>query len=243
MKPRPIVLAIDSDRGMRRLLRQVLEPEGYRVFESDTGQRGLELAANRRPDLIILELELPDLDGLAVLKYLREWSRAPVLVLSGRETEPDKVSALDAGANDYLIKPFGSAELLARLRVLRRPIPWVIEGPILEEGDISINLATHEVRLGGRPMQLTPTEEALFYILARYAGNLVTSAYLIRSIWGLEARNKERDVQVYIGILRKKLADQGSRARIQTQGSAGYKLLVNDTSAALRMGFPSVARA
>jgi two-component system KDP operon response regulator KdpE len=226
MKPRPIVVAIDSDKGTRRLLRQVLEPRGYRVFEADTAQRGLQAASGHRPDVVILELDLPDLDGLNVLERLREWSRAPVLVLSGRKGEADKVAALDAGANDYLTKPFGSGELLARLRVLQRPIPWVTEGPLLQEGNFSVNLATHEVRIKGRRVQLTPTEEALLYVLVRYAGKVVTTTHLIRSLWGPEAQNKTRDVQVYLGSLRKKLESYASGVRIETKGSVGYKLLL-----------------
>jgi two-component system, OmpR family, KDP operon response regulator KdpE len=231
MKPRPIVVAIDTDKGTRRLLRQVLEPRCYRVFEADTGQRGLEAVTRRRPDIVILELDLPDLDGLSVLEGLREWSRAPVLILSRRESEADKVAALDAGANDYLTKPFGSDELLARLRVLQRPIPWVTDGPLLQEGGFSVNLATHEVRINGRRLQLTPTEEALLYLLVRYTGKVVTSTHLIRSLWGPEAQSKTRDLQVYMGSLRKKLEGYGSRARIQTKGSIGYKLLLTNSEA------------
>ena len=227
MKPRPIVVAIDTDKGTRRLLRQVLEPRGYRVFEADTAQRGLEVATRRRPDVVILELDLPDLDGIRVLERLREWSRAPVLVLSRRVREADKVAALDAGANDYLTKPFGSDELLARLRVLQRPIPWVTDGPLLQEGDFSVNLATHEVRIKGRRLPLTPTEEALLYLLVRYAGKVVTSTHLIRSLWGPGAPSKTRDLQVYLSSLRKKMEGYNSKARIQTKGSIGYRLLLS----------------
>ena len=231
MKPRPIVLAIDADKGTRRLLRQVLEPRGYRVFDADTARRGLEEAVELRADVIILELDLPDLDGLQVLERLREWSRAAVLVLSGRANESDKVAALDAGANDYLTKPFGSSELLARLRVLQRPIPWVMDGPLLQEGEFLVNLATHEVRIHGRRLQLTPTEEALFCLLIRYPGKVVTSTHLVRSLWGPEAENKTRDLQVHLGTLRKKLEAHGDRVRIETNGSIGYKLRFNPGAA------------
>ena len=127
MKPRPIVVIIDGDKGTRRLLRQVLEPQPYRVFEAANAQHGLAEAVRWRPDVVILDLDLPDLDGLSLLKRLREWSRAPVLVLSAWHREEDKVAALDAGANDYLTKPFGSSELLARLRVLQRSAPWIAQ--------------------------------------------------------------------------------------------------------------------
>ena len=224
MKPRPIVVIIDGDRGTRRLLQQMLKPQGYRVFDAENAQRGLEKAVQCRPDITILDLDLPDLDGLAFLERLREWSRAPVLVLSARDREEDKVAALDAGANDYLTKPFGSAELLARLRVLQRSVPWVTDGPLLVEGNLSVNLATHEVRLKGRRIKLTPTEEALFYVLVRYAGKVVTCRHLTSCLWGIEGESRFRDLHVYIGSLRKKLQHHGGAVRIKTEGSTGYKL-------------------
>jgi two-component system KDP operon response regulator KdpE len=223
IKPRPIVLCIDGDKGMRRLLRQVLESQAYRVFDAANAQHGLELTVRWRPDVIILDLDLPDSDGLSLLERLREWRRAPVLVLSARDGETDKVAALDAGANDFMTKPFGSAELLARLRVLQRSVPWITDGPILAEGEVTVNLATHEVSLKGRRIKLTPTEEALFYLLVRYAGKLVTCGHLIRSLWGNQ-ENKIHDLHVYIRSLRKKLTNHGGAVRIKTEGSAGYKL-------------------
>jgi two-component system KDP operon response regulator KdpE len=229
MKPRPIVVIIDGDKRTRCLLRQVLKPHAYRVFEADNARRGLEAAARCRADVVILELDLPDSDGLSLLERLREWSRAPVLVLSARNREADKVAALDAGANDFMTKPFGSAELLARLRVLQRSAPWIMDGPLLVEGGVSMNLATHEVRLMGRQVKFTPTEEALFYILVRYAGKLVTCTHLTRCVWGIEGEDKMRDLHVYIGNLRKKLESHGGGVRIETEGSAGYRLqLVSD---------------
>jgi two-component system, OmpR family, KDP operon response regulator KdpE len=240
MKPRPIVVIIDGDKGTRRLLRQVLEPQAYRVFEADNAQGGLEAALRWRPDVVILDLELPGADGLSVLERLREWSRAPVLVLSAKDWEEDKVAALDAGANDYLTKPFGSAELLARLRVLQRSVPWIMDGPLLVEGEVSVNLATHEVRLKGRPVKLTPTEEALFYMLVRYAGKVVTCKHLTRCLWGVEGENKIQDLHVYVGNLRKKLEANGHGVRIKTEGSTGYKLqLVSDDE---NESHPEIAR-
>ncbi len=224
MKPRPIVVIIDGDKGMRRLLRQVLKPQAYRIFEADTGGRGLEQAVQWRPDVVILDPDLPDSDGLTLVRRLREWSRAPVLVLSVRDTEVDKVAALDAGVNDYLTKPFGTAELLARLRVLQRSAPWIMDGPLLIEGDVSVNLATHEVRLRGRRVKLTATEEALFYVLVRYVGKVVTCSHLTRCLWGTDADNKMQDLHVYIGHLRKKLENNGCGVGIKTEGSTGYKL-------------------
>jgi two-component system KDP operon response regulator KdpE len=226
MKPRPIVVIIDGDKGARRLLRQVLEPQAYRAFEAENGQAGLEQAVRWRPDVVILDLDLPDIDGLTLLGRLREWSRVPVLVLSTRNKEEEKVAALDSGANDFMSKPFGSDELLARLRVLQRSVPWITDGPRLVEGGISINLATHEVRLQGRRIKFTPTEEALFFILVRYAGKVVTCSHLTRCLWGFEGENKIRDLRVYIGTLRKKLENQYQGICIHTEGSTGYKLQI-----------------
>jgi two-component system KDP operon response regulator KdpE len=224
MKPRPIVVIVDADKGARRLLRQILEPQAYRVFEADNAGRGLEEAVHWRPDVVILDPDLPGSDGLALVRRLREWSRAPVLVLSARDTEADKVAALDAGVNDYLTKPFGSAELLARLRVLQRSAPWITDGPLLIEGDVSVNLATHEVRLKGHRVKFTATEEALFYMLVRYIGKVVTCSHLTRCLWGTDAENKIRDLHVYIGSLRKKLENNGGGVWIKTEGSTGYKI-------------------
>jgi len=223
VKPRPTVMIIDGDRGARRLLRQVLEPQAYRVVEADSGQHGLERATHSRPDLVILDLELPDTDGLCLLESMREWSRAAIIVLSARSREADKVAALDAGANDFITKPFGSAELLARLRVLQRTVPWLSDGPVLVEGGVSINLASHEVRLNGQPVKLTPTEEALLYVLVRYAGKVVSSNHLIRCLWGAGPENKTQELHVYIGNLRRKLQNSGEGIRIKTEGP-GYKL-------------------
>jgi two-component system, OmpR family, KDP operon response regulator KdpE len=215
---------VDADKGARRLLRQILEPQAYRVFEADNAGRGLEEAVQWRPDVVILDPDLPDLDGFTLVRSLREWSRAPVLVLSVRDSEADKVAALDAGVNDYLTKPFGSAELLARLRVLQRSAPWITDGPLLIEGDLSVNLATHEVRLKGHRVKFTATEEALFYMLVRYVGKVVTCGHLTRCLWGTDAENKIRDLRVYIGHLRKKLENNGCGVFIKTEGSTGYKL-------------------
>ena len=220
------MVIIDGDKGTRRLLRQVLEPRAYRVFEADNAGCGLEAAVRWRPDVVILDLDLPDSDGLSLLERLREWSRVPVLVLSTRDKEADKVAALDAGANDFMTKPFGSAELLARLRVLQRSVPWITDGPLLVEGEVSVNLATHDVRLKGRRVKLTPTEEALFYMLVRYAGKVVTCSHLTRCLWGTEGESKMRDLHVYIGNLRKKLQSNGSGVRIKTESSTGYKLQI-----------------
>ena len=156
MKPDPKALVIDEDRAVRRLLRSVLEPHGYRVFEAEDGGTGLSEAAETKPDVIILETALSDGEGLAVLQGLCEWSSTPVLVLSEQATDDAKVAALDAGASDYMTKPFSSAELLARLRVLQRQVLNEPDGPLLVEGELVANLVTHQITVSGRALRLTP---------------------------------------------------------------------------------------
>jgi len=226
MKPNPVALLIDADRPIRRLLRAVLEPHHYRVYEAELGQTGIREAVARRPDVIILDLALPDMDGLTALLRLRESNRAPVLILSAQEDEMSKVAALDSGANDYMTKPFGAAELLARLRVLQRSIPGETDGPLFIHGGLRVDILSHRITLRGCPVELTHTEEAVFYILVRHAGNLVTCKHLLRCVWGTDSESKMHDLHVYIRSLRQKLSGGGSESVIQTQGSAGYRLLL-----------------
>ncbi len=226
MKPNPIALLIDADRPIRRLLRVVLEPHHYKVHEAENGQTGIKEAVARPPDVIILDLTLPDMDGLTVLQRLREWYREPVLVLSAQDGEERKVSALDSGANDYMTKPFGSAELLARLRVLQRSIPGEPDGPLFIHGDLQVDIIAHRVALRGRQLFFTPTEAAVLYILVRHAGKLVPCRHLLRCVWGNDSENKLHDLHVYIRSLRQKLNGAGNESVIQTVGSAGYRLLL-----------------
>jgi two-component system KDP operon response regulator KdpE len=227
LKPDPTALIIDTDRGARRLLRAVLEPQGYRVSEAEDGETGLKKAVECKPDVIILEMDLPNQGGPGFLQILREWSRTPVLVLSERADDETKVAALDAGASDYLTKPFSSAEMLARLRVLRRPLPNVPDGPLLIEGELVANVATHQISLNGRTVRLTPKEEALFYVLARYAGKVVTNTHLFRAVWGVHSEQRIHDLRVLVGHLRKKLGSHGGEMVIRTEGSIGYCLLLS----------------
>ena len=226
MKPNPIALLIDADRPIRRLLRVVLEPHNYKVFDAENGQAGLKEAVLRQPDVIILDLSLPDVEGLTVLKRLREWNRAAVLVLSERNDEKDKVTALDSGANDYMNKPFSTAELLARLRVLQRSLVAEPDGPLFVNGDLLVDITSHLITLRGRPIFLTPTEEAVFYTLVRHAGKLVGCKHLLRCIWGTDSEDKLHDLHVYIRSLRQKLRAAADDILIQTEGSEGYRLLV-----------------
>jgi two-component system KDP operon response regulator KdpE len=224
LKPDPKILIIDDEKAARRLLRVILEAQGYRVFEAENGADGLTKAIECRPDVIVLELRLSNGDGLGVLQSLQEWSQIPVLVLSEQTDEEAKVAALDAGARDYLTKPFGSAELLARLRVLQRPLPNVPEGPLLIDDELVANLLTHEITLNGRSVRLTPKEEALFFVLARYAGKVVRCTHLMRSVWGAHSEEKLHDLRVLVTHLRKKLGPYGGEILIRTADGVGYSL-------------------
>ncbi len=242
MKPYPVGLIIDNDRPIRRLLRTLLESDRYRVFEAETAQLGLKEAAARSPDVIIMEFCLPDMGGLTTLGRLREWSQAPVLILSNRDAESDKVLALDGGANDYVTKPFGPAELLARLRVLQRSLPAEPDSPLFEHGGLAVNVVARTVTLNGRHLDLTPTEQAILYTLVRHAGKLVTRKHILRCVWGTDSESKFHDLHVYIANLRQKLRGTSDYTPIRTEGSAGYRMLVpssdsiSDESAALEDG-------
>jgi len=234
LKPHPKVLIIDDDPAIGRLLRVLLESERYKVVWSRNGASGLTQAVEGRPDVIILELDLPDGDGFTILDALREWNQAPVLILSGRARIADKVRALDAGANDYIVKPFAPEELAARLRVLQRDEPPQSDGPLLLTGALKIDMATREATVSGCSLDLTATEEAVLYMLARHAGKLVPRGRLIRAIWGTDSANKLRDLHVHIARLRRKLEKCGGNNLIRGDGSAGYSLaLVADHECAV----------
>ncbi len=222
------VLVIDDEAPIRRLLRLTLEPQGYRLYEAGNGQLGLQEAAARRPDVIILDLGLPDMDGVAVLKRLREWSQTPVLVLTVRDREADKVAALDNGADDYLTKPFGTEELLARLRAVQRRAPEAQEEPTFVSGDLVVDLASRTVTVKKKEVRLTATEYALLRELVRHAGKVVMHAQLLRAVWGPNAEGQSQYLRVYITHLRKKLETTTSGKLIQTEPGIGYRLLASE---------------
>jgi two-component system KDP operon response regulator KdpE len=205
------------------MLRLAMEQERYNVIEAANGQLGLEMAAAKRPDVIIFDLDLPDIDGVVLLRRLREWNQEPVMVISERAQVSDKVRALDSGADDYLIKPFDVAELLARLRVLQRSQRGIPDGPLLIEGELVVNLSTHEVTLRGEKLNFTPIEEALLYLLIRHQGKVVARKHLMRCIWGADSDDRTRELQVYIANLRAKLGAPGGAVLIRTEGSLGYR--------------------
>ncbi len=222
MNPQPLALVIDDEPPIRRLLRLTLEPQGYQVCEAETGQLGLQEAAARRPHVILLDLGLPDLDGLTVLKRLREWNQTPILVLTVRDREADKVAALDHGADDYLTKPFGAAELLARLRAIQRRIPES-QAPVFVSGDLTVDLAARQVMVRTAEVRLTATEYALLHELVKHAGKVVTHKQLLRAVWGPNAEEQSQYLRVYITHLRKKL-ETGPKL-IRTEPGIGYRLM------------------
>jgi len=221
------ILVIDDELQMRRMLRISLEGAGYRVWEAGTGEEGLVEAASRRPEAILLDLSLPDMDGVTVLKRLREWSSIPILILSVRDAEQEKVAALDAGANDYVTKPFHTEELLARLRVAQRHnLPQGDLRPFEHEG-LTIDFVEREVKFRGKRIDLTPTEYSLLRLLAAHAGKVLTRTHILREIWGPKSSDQSQYLRVYISQLRAKLVAAGvAEDLIKTETGIGYRLLI-----------------
>jgi two-component system KDP operon response regulator KdpE len=214
-------LIIDDEIQIRRLLRLALESRGYVVRDAENGRLGLQEAAFHRPDVVLLNLGLPDMDGLDVLKNLREWSTVPVLVLSVRDQEDVKVTALENGADDYVTKPFSTAELVARLAVIQRRHHGN-ESPEITVGPLTMHLDRHEVFLSGEPLKMTPTEFAFLRALARHAGKIVTQRQLLREVWGPQGDGQTHYLRVYTNHLRKKL---GGKLVISNEPGIGYRLL------------------
>lgn len=220
------LLVIDDERQIRRLLRVTLESGGYLVREAETGLLGLQEIAFQAPDGVILDLGLSDLDGTEVIRRLREWSRVPVLVLSVRESEDDKIAALDAGADDYLTKPFGGRELLARVRAILRRTPGIGDPAVVRIGDIEIDLASRIVRRAGTEIHLTSREYALFKLLVQHRGKVVTHRQILREIWGPAAEDRTDYLRVHMAHLRKKLEHEPHAPRhLRTDASIGYRLV------------------
>jgi two-component system KDP operon response regulator KdpE len=227
MSETPLILLVEDEPQMRRFLRVALEGSGYRYLEASSGTEGLAMAAQYRPDVLLLDLGLPDMDGLQVVTRLREWSGLPVIVISARGQESDKVGALDAGANDYLTKPFGTRELLARIRVaLRHAAPQTEEEPVFVLGRWRVDLAKRLVLVEGKEVHLTPLEYSLFTTLIRHAGKVVTHRQLLKEVWGGAAGAQPLYLRVYMTQLRHKLEEQPSRPKyLRTEPGVGYRLV------------------
>ncbi|MCC6905994.1 MAG: response regulator [Anaerolineae bacterium] len=226
MSSGPQVLIIDDEVQIRRFLRISLEANGYQVTETATGQDGLLKTAQMRPDLIILDLGLPDMEGAAVLTRLREWTTIPVIILSVRDSDQDKVTVLDAGADDYLTKPFSIDELLARLRVALRHSLTETEEPVFCSGRLCVDLSRRLVTVDGEPVRLTPTEYALLQLMIRHAGKVLTHQQILRAVWGPEYIQETHYLRVYFAQLRQKIEENPTLPKIiLTEPGVGYRLV------------------
>jgi two-component system KDP operon response regulator KdpE len=227
----PLILIIEDEQPIRRFLRAALTAEGYRLNEAESGQQGLRLATQQPPDLVILDLGLPDQDGQQVLKSLREWLTAPIIILSARDQETQKVQALDSGADDYLTKPFGIAELLARIRTaLRHSAGGPETLPVFTVGDITVDLAARLVTVRKESMRqeqvhLTPLEYKLLATLIKHAGKVLTHRFLLHEVWGPGHADETHSLRVFMASLRRKLEADSARPRhLLTEPGVGYRL-------------------
>ena len=227
-EPLPVIIVIEDEPTIRRFVRMSLEAEGYRVFEADSVQRGLIEAGTRQPDMVVLDLGLPDGDGVGFIRDLRTWSEIPVIVLSARTTECDKVEALDAGADDYLTKPFGAAELLARVRaqLRRRSQIGGAQSAVFEFGKVRIDLGRRSVERDGKPLHLTPIEYRLLAHLIAHPDSVLTHRQLLKNVWGPSYADDSHYLRVYMGHLRKKLEDDPSQPKhLLTETGVGYRFV------------------
>jgi two-component system, OmpR family, KDP operon response regulator KdpE len=224
------ILVVDDERSIRRYLHTSLEAKGHRVVEAGGGLEALALAESERPDLIILDLGLPDLDGVEVTRRLRERIQTPIIILSVRDREDDKVGALDAGADDYLTKPFGLGELLARVRVAMRHVVHSEMEQLYELGDLKIDLVKHEVTRTGEHIQLTPTEYDLLRVLVQNQGRVLTHNQLLRQVWGSAYEEESHLLRVNVSNLRRKIEPNPDRPEfIQTEPGVGYRFRVKES--------------
>jgi len=223
----PLVLIIDDEPQMRRLLRVTLETGGCRVVDAATGQDGITQTAQRRPDVVLLDLGLPDINGVEVLRRLREWTQVPVIILSAQDREEEKIAALDAGADDYVTKPFAAGELLARIRTaLRRSQAKGVEA-VFRTDSLEVDMAARTVRKQGQEVKLTPIEYALLRLLVTHAGKVLTHRQLLTEVWGPKAVEQTHYLRVHIAHLREKLEDDpGAPRLVITESGVGYRLVV-----------------
>lgn len=219
------VLVVDDERAIRRLLRFSLTAHGHTVYEATNGQQALQAVVDYRPDIIILDLGLPDMEGIEVTRRLREWTQTPIIILSVRQHETDKIAALDVGADDYLTKPFSAGELLARMRVVLRRVGPKEDIPIFTSGALTVDLARRVVRVEDCEVQLTPTEYDLLKLLVTHAGKVVTNSQILRQVWGPSQEDNAHLLRVNMSNLRRKLeADPTRPTRVITEPGVGYRL-------------------
>ncbi len=226
----PTVIIVEDEKQIRRFVRDALETEGFHVFEAETVRQGLVEAGTRKPDLVILDLGLPDRDGIEFIRDLRSWSELPLIVLSARTSEADKIAALDAGADDYLTKPFGVGELLARVRVAlrRREKTGETGATEVEFGNVRIDLLNRNVKRDGQAIHLTPIEYRLLTLLIRNAGKVLTHRQILREVWGPSHVESNHYLRIYMGQLRHKLEDNPAQPRwLQTEAGVGYRLALD----------------
>jgi len=222
------VLVVDDEAAIRRYLRASLSAHGYTVFEVESGKAALEAITAERPDMVILDLGLPDVDGVEVTRLLREWSRIPIIILSVRGQEADKIAALDAGAADYLTKPFGTGELLARMRVALRRASQSQAEPVFVVDELAVDLSRRLVAVSGAEVQLTPTEYDLLRTLVSHAGKVLTHRQLLREVWGMGYEQETHMLRVNISNLRHKIEPDPARPHyILTEPGVGYRLRAN----------------
>ena len=226
-EPNPVIVVVEDEANIRRFIRMSLEAEGWQVFEADTLKRGLIEAGTRQPDLVVLDLGLPDGDGVDFIRDLRTWSEIPIIVLSARTTEVDKVGALDAGADDYLTKPFGAAELLARVRAqLRRQSRSGSGSTVFQFGKVRVDLGKRLAERDGQPLHLTPIEYRLLAYLITHPDGVLTHRQLLKNVWGPSHVEDSHYVRVFMGMLRKKIEDDPSQPRhLVTETGVGYRFV------------------
>ncbi len=224
------IIVVEDEAQIRRFLRTTLASEGYQVVEAQTGKQGLSDAAMHKPDLVILDLGLPDMDGVEVIRGIRSWSSVPIIILSARSQEGDKISALDAGANDYLAKPFGVGELLARMRVALRQAASSANGNeegVFTVGDLCVDMLHRKVTVNGAEVHLTPIEYRLLTVLVKHAGKVLTHQLLLKEVWGPNYVERAHYLRIYMGNLRHKLEADTARPRyLLTEVGVGYRLAV-----------------
>jgi two-component system KDP operon response regulator KdpE len=229
-RTRETILLVEDDRAMARIMGAALKARGYKVVPAATGRAALASAQRDNPAVILLDLGLPDVDGIDLCRELRSWSTVPIIVVTADGADERKVAALDEGADDYVTKPFSTPELLARVRVAlrHRRAAGLVDRTVIDVGDLRIDLARREVSVGGRYVELAPKEFALLALLARHAGRVLTHRAILEEVWGPDAIRETQHLRVYAGMLRKKLGEDSSRPRLVTAPGVGYRLVDPD---------------